>query len=283
MKRIILNLVIVSLLFFAHSTMASTVALLTPLNIDVVVGEEFDVEITVNAQSEENFTEKIEINFPAGLVEVKSFYFARKWMTLPSEDYDLIDNENGVLIKTGGYPGGFSRDVLFGTITFKSKTAGTGVIKLGSGSLAYDIDNHTKILGNKITFKIEEPLVISQQKEPETSKLTPEQNTSENIKNIVGDSEVVSGVVPLLNTAVSENITSESLFLEREEIINIIHEEIENTIGDFQLSKSNQASVAGIMGMGTVESYIILFLLLIIVVLIYFVYKFRPKNDYQNR
>ncbi|MDP3004534.1 MAG: hypothetical protein Q8N43_03500, partial [Candidatus Azambacteria bacterium] len=72
---------------------------------------------------------------------VKSFNFGNSWMALSQTGYDLIDNTNGTLIKTAGYPGGLSSSATFGIVSFYAKKAGSGTIKLGNGSLALDANN----------------------------------------------------------------------------------------------------------------------------------------------
>jgi len=51
------------------------------------------------------------------------------------------------LIKTAWYPGGISSSATFGTVSFYAKKAGSGTIKLGTGSLALDANNQNVLSG----------------------------------------------------------------------------------------------------------------------------------------
>jgi hypothetical protein len=94
-----------------------------------------------------NYTAKIELHYPADLLEVKSFTFAPSWMPLAQSGYDRLDNLNGVLIKTAGYPAGISAPTTFGTVSFRAKKNGTGLITLNRNSFAWDA-NSQNVLAN---------------------------------------------------------------------------------------------------------------------------------------
>ncbi|MEK7192677.1 MAG: hypothetical protein AAB682_00895, partial [Patescibacteria group bacterium] len=61
---------------------------------------------------------------------------------------------NGTLIKSAGYPSGFSSSVPFGTISFRAKKAGTGIIKIGNGSLAFEANSQMALTGSGTTFVV---------------------------------------------------------------------------------------------------------------------------------
>lgn len=140
---------IVSTLFvvlFASSASAATFVL-SPASVSVSNGQEFSVYVSVNPQGTKDYTAKIELEYPASMLEVKSFSFDNAWMPLSQTGYDLIDNTAGKLIKTAGYPKGFSNTAVFGTVTFKAKKVGTAYVKAGSNSVIYDSSNKNVFSG----------------------------------------------------------------------------------------------------------------------------------------
>jgi len=110
----------------------------TSANVSLKAGQSFNTVITLNPQDVKNYTAKIELNYPANLLEVTSFSFGSGWTQIPQPGYDLTDNTAGVLIKSGGYPGGIASSVVFGTVSFRAKASGNATISLGGGSKVYD-------------------------------------------------------------------------------------------------------------------------------------------------
>ncbi|MBU4368154.1 hypothetical protein KJ575_00335 [Patescibacteria group bacterium] len=131
----------------AMPALAATSVSLSPASVNVKAGQRFNAVIAINPQGASNYTVKIELKYPADLLEVKSFNFGSNWMPLSQSGYDLIDNENGVLIKTAGYPGGISGAANFGTVSFLTKKSGSGTIAIGNSSLALDANNQNALSG----------------------------------------------------------------------------------------------------------------------------------------
>ena len=186
MKKILftISLTALGIAVLAMPVMAVTTVSLSPASVNVVSGKSFNVVIAVNPQGAANYTEKIELSFPADLLQVNSFSFGNSWMALSQTGYDLVDNTNGTLIKTAGYPGGLSSAATFGTVSFYAKKTGSGVIKLGSGSLALDANNQNVLSGTpQVAFMVTAPATVpapstgSGQATPPT-ETTPEQPTT---------------------------------------------------------------------------------------------------------
>ncbi len=155
MKKIITSVItILGLAVFAVPALAATTATLTPSANVVSVGQTFTVRIAVNPQGSANYAEKVEIKYPAGILEVRGFTFDTAWMAMNQPGYDLTDNVNGVLVKTAGYPAGFTSAVTFGTITFYAKTAGTATISVGANSTAFDSSTQTPLTGAGVTVTV---------------------------------------------------------------------------------------------------------------------------------
>lgn len=138
---LLISLVILGGMFLTGSVLAATTLSFSPASVSVTQGESFNLAITINPQGVKNYTVKVELDYPADLLEVKSFNFSQGWMALSQSGYDLIDNTNGILIKTAGYPGGTPISANFGTVSFSAKKSGSGVIKLSSNSMALDAEN----------------------------------------------------------------------------------------------------------------------------------------------
>ena len=160
-----ISLATLGVIVLAMPALAATTVSLSPVSVKAVSGKSFNVVIAVNPQGVSNYTEKIELDYPADLLQVKSFSLGSNWMALSQTGYDLVDNANGTLIKTAGYPGGLSSSATFGTISFYAKKAGSGVIKLGTGSLALDANNQNVLSGTpSVSVAITAPVSVPAEK-----------------------------------------------------------------------------------------------------------------------
>ena len=172
---LIITLVIIGGIILTVPALASTLVSLSPANVSVTSGKRFNITISVNPQGVTNYTEKIELTYPADVLEVRAFNFGGSWMPLAQSGYDLIDNASGKLIKTAGYPGGLSSSAAFGTVSFYAKKTGNAVIKLGSGSLALDANNQNVLSGAPeisvtVSAPVSTPAVESTAEQPTTEQ-----------------------------------------------------------------------------------------------------------------
>ncbi len=124
---------------------------MSPANISVTEGQNFSVNILVDSQNSASYTGKLEFKYSPALLEVKSFSFGDNWMPISQPGYDLIDNAGGILIKTGGYPGGFNSKTLFGTITFRAKKVSDGIMQITTDSMALDSESKNIVSGLPIS------------------------------------------------------------------------------------------------------------------------------------
>jgi len=156
MKKITITKIItvLGMLAFALPIMAATTASLSPANVNVVAGKSFTVTVAVDPQGTKNYAEKLEVDFPASNLQVTSFTLGSNWMALTQSGYDSTDNTNGALIKTAGYTSGITGPTTFGTITFTALKSGSGNIKIGNSSLAFEISNQTAITGTGTAFNV---------------------------------------------------------------------------------------------------------------------------------
>jgi len=142
-----LGLVLALVGFLVAPLVSATTFGFYPLKISVKEGQTFRLAVNVNPNGQKNYTIKAALQFPPDLVSVKSFSFTSQWLPLNEPGYDSLDNAAGLLIKTAGYTGGFSKAVTLGTITFTAKKSGTGVIKFTADSLALDEANSNQYSG----------------------------------------------------------------------------------------------------------------------------------------
>jgi hypothetical protein len=154
MKKIILTFIAVALgtVLFALPALATTTVSLVPATLKTAPGQQFNVVVAVNPQGFSNDAEKIEVDYPANLLQVSSFTMGGTWIALTESGYDLTDNTNGVLIKTAGYPRGISTPTMFGTILFTAEKAGSGKITIGSQSVAFQTSGQSAITGTGSSF-----------------------------------------------------------------------------------------------------------------------------------
>ncbi len=156
MKKITLTSIVTILgtLAFSFPVLAATTVTLTPANVKVATGQQFNMVVTVDPQGTKNMVEKVEVDFPADLLEVTSFTPGNGGMVLNQTGFDLTDNTNGVLVKTAGYTGGISAPTMFGTILFTAKKAGSGTVKVGGQSAAFSVSGQSPITGVSSTFTV---------------------------------------------------------------------------------------------------------------------------------
>lgn len=142
--RVFLGTILLGLLSTAFISMQ--VLAITDFNfseslVSVTRDETFDLLIEIDPHEELSYTTRVELNYPSDLLEVISFDFSDNWMSLALPEYDLIDNTEGVIIKSAGYPEGLEKSEIFGTVTFRAKSGGTGTITIGEDSFSFDEEN----------------------------------------------------------------------------------------------------------------------------------------------
>lgn len=187
-KKSILTIILsgLGMMVLAMPVFAATSFSLSPVNVNVTKGQNFSVVIAVDPQGVKNYTVKVELEYPADLVEAESFTLGSGWMALSQSGYDLIDNTNGVLVKTAGYPGGLSSAVTFGTVSFLAKKAGDGIIKIASDSIVLNEENQNvliTLLTETFVAVASPPLpeeeVISLEEEEKEEVISPEEEVSQ--------------------------------------------------------------------------------------------------------
>ena len=183
-----LGMMVLAMPVFAAASLS-----LSPVNVNVTEGQNFSVVIAVDPQDVKNYTVKVELEYPADLVEAKSFTLGSDWMALSQSGYDLIDNTNGVLVKTAGYPGGLSSAATFGTVSFLAKKAGDGIIKIASDSIVLNEENQNVLitpLTETFVAVASPPLPEEEVLSEEEEVISPEEEEKEEV--ISPEEEVIS-------------------------------------------------------------------------------------------
>ncbi len=150
---------------------------LAPQSVSVKAGQTFNVTVSVDPAGATIYTAVINVKYPADLVEIKGFTQSGSWMTLNQTGYDLIDNTNGSLIKTAGYPKGLSNTATFGVVSFKAKKDGTGTISVTNTTKLLDSVNADARTGSyaSIALNVAKAPVTTATSSPSVS-ITPTPN-----------------------------------------------------------------------------------------------------------
>jgi len=142
-KKLIISAIIVTLGvvgFISPALATADFTLSLPEGTSYNVGDTFEANIVISP-TEGIYTAGIYLEYPANLLKVESFSFASTWVPLSQSEYDSVDNTNGLLIKTAGYPGGVNSPLTLGTATFRVLDSGQATIKFSSDTFALNINN----------------------------------------------------------------------------------------------------------------------------------------------
>ncbi len=209
--KIIITTIFLGIITIFPNTIFAANFTLSPTKLSYTVGDIITIPVSVNPNGVTIYTVSLNMNIPSDLLSIQSFTMNDAWMPLKQAGYDSIDNINGVLIKTGGYPGGFNSTTAFGRITLKAKKAGTASIVLNSTSNILDKDNLNKNSGSQTIILTINPLVKKVIVPPPTSTVPAETpviatTTKEEIINEISDteSEVVNTTDNQLTAAVGD-------------------------------------------------------------------------------
>ncbi len=145
MKKFLATFFIFIIGFTAVSRAEASSVIFKPNVVSVQVGKTFTLPVVIDAEGTQQYTVRLFLTFSPDLLEVTSFSFAPNWIVLSQPGYDSIDNKQGELIKTAGFPKGFSTPASFGTITFRAKNSGESAIIVGPKSFILDARNNSTL------------------------------------------------------------------------------------------------------------------------------------------
>lgn len=174
MKKILTVLVLGFFFFSATPVFASSFDVYAE-KTTIKKGDFVTVSVSVAPQSSTIYTAKLNLKFPADMLSIDSWNFGSGWSALSQPGYDSVDNTNGVLIKTAGYPGGLSSGKVFGTIHFRALKDGSANVFVTDSAALYD-DQSKNALQAKgavvftiVTVKKVEPVIERKLTRPATT------------------------------------------------------------------------------------------------------------------
>ncbi len=161
------------LAFFALPVFAATI-IFTPSEVSVVAGEQISIVISVDAGDEKIVTVKAALAYPADVLEPVSFSFASNSIQLSQPGYDQM--KDGVVLKTAGFPGGFTGTREFGTLVLMAKQTGAAIVSVSDESLLLNAQSANRFAGARslaVTIAAPVPAAPLIEKTQE-AKLVPE-------------------------------------------------------------------------------------------------------------
>ncbi len=136
--------------------------LITPSSGSYVSGDIVTLYLSVDPSGKTIYTSMLDAKFSPDTFEVISFTLNDSMLAMKQGGYDLTDNANGVLIKTGGYTGGISSITLFGTLTMRAKSNGVGTFAVNNTSKLLDENNIDRQEGVQlVSFNIANKIPVS--------------------------------------------------------------------------------------------------------------------------
>src|SRR3989338_4323793 len=111
----------------------------SPASVSIEEGQTFSLAVSADAGADKVVTVKMVLVYPQDMLEPISFAFASSWFPLTQPDFDKM--ENGMVIKTAGFPGGFMGTREFRTIIFRAKRAGAATVSVSNESLMLNAQN----------------------------------------------------------------------------------------------------------------------------------------------
>ncbi|HAQ02704.1 hypothetical protein A2467_01570 [Candidatus Nomurabacteria bacterium RIFOXYC2_FULL_36_8] len=143
-RKILISVFLFLAIVVPQITLASAISLRSSTST-TEPGKTFSLSIYANGSGVASYTAGVTLKFPADLVSVESFNYSGPWIPITASGYDTIDNTSGSLIKTAGYPNGFTNEVLVGTALFKVKKTGAITITTNQASYILDVDSNSTL------------------------------------------------------------------------------------------------------------------------------------------
>ncbi len=133
---------------------AATFVVVNP-KVSYNAGDLITLKLAVNPEPNTSYTSMLDANFSTDTLEVVSFFMNGKMLELKQSGYDVVDNVNGSLVKTGGYTGGIKSQTSYGTLVLRAKNEGTGTFTINDNSKILDENNVDRQSGSQtISFNI---------------------------------------------------------------------------------------------------------------------------------
>lgn len=119
-----------------------TILSLYPSRLTIVEGQEVSFIITATpVGGARNYTARVELKYPKDLFEMKSITYWKEWVPVIRPEYDEDSQEDGLLVKTAGFAGGFTDEKVFGVVKFVARKSGSGVVTFSKNSFVLNSIN----------------------------------------------------------------------------------------------------------------------------------------------
>ena len=119
---------------------------LSPNTVTVAEGERMSYVVTVFPRGDKEYTAQVVLKYPAEFLSLERVEYGSGWVPVVRPEYDAHDTEKGIVVKTAGYPNGFSEKKVFAVLTFRALTSGTGDLSFETNSFTLNSEN-TNTLG----------------------------------------------------------------------------------------------------------------------------------------
>jgi len=190
----------------------------SPATVSVTAGQSFTVSVIATPSGAPLYTASANLGFDPGILQITNFSFASNWMPVTQAGYDSTDNTSGVLIKTGGFPGGFTGATALGTITFRAKAAGTAAITASGNSMLLDGGSNNELSGPQGSVAV--TVTNAPAAQTQNTATVPTPNNSGPIPGQTGTAPVstgsnagqAAGVASVISTTTGEAAAAGSIF-----------------------------------------------------------------------
>ncbi|MFT5436631.1 MAG: hypothetical protein ACI840_001279 [Ulvibacter sp.] len=179
-------LILFILLLFPLNVFSEARVDISKNNLNFIEGKTYSIPVFIDPKGEQIFTAKIEISYPVDMIVVNSFSFNDSWIELRQPGYDLIDNANGLLIKSGGYPSGVSSKVLLGYISLRSKKSGIAELGVTDNSSVLDVnnDNILETSNSSISLNIQPKPVVEPTENIKKSEVIEDDSIDKEVEEV---------------------------------------------------------------------------------------------------
>jgi hypothetical protein len=120
---------------------------LAPASVALSPGESVTLDLIADPQGATIASIRADIAFDPSLLQETSFAFLPGWLALVEPGYDSVDNTNGAVVKTAGYPGGVERPVRIATITLQARKAGQAAVVIAGDTQMLDGEGADQFAG----------------------------------------------------------------------------------------------------------------------------------------
>lgn len=111
---------------------------IAPASVSAAPGDSVSLSLIAEPASSNVVSVRAHVVFDPSVLEEESFTYAPGWLSVAESGYDSVENGQGSVIKTAGYPGGITGQTPFATITFRVKSPGESDIGLAGDTAMLD-------------------------------------------------------------------------------------------------------------------------------------------------